>query len=144
MSYIAPTVTEFKTFFARDFPFGSDITISIVDADIERAQAEVLLRINEGIICSQELYTSASLYLAAHILVINIRNSSQGLSSKFAWAVASKSVGSVSTSSALPSDITQNPFFSWYTSSGYGMNYLMLMWPLLAGAVVSTPGGTQA
>ena len=141
-SYTNPTVQDFKDFFVRDFPYGVNIDENVLDADISRAQLETNIKINEGIMSTQEFYTLAHNYLSAHHLIMNIRASSQGLSSKFSWAVSSKSVGSVSTSQAIPNDIVNNPVWNWYTQSGYGVEYIMMIYPFLSGAFGSVGGAT--
>lgn len=142
MSYIDPTIADFKTYFVRDFPFGNDIETDVLDSDITKAMNQTAIQINQSLFCSQEEYDIGFLLLSAHNLVMNIRASSQGLSGQFAWLQNSRSVGSVSESLAVPENITQNPLYSFFTKTNYGAQYLMLIFPTLMGQVFTVQGGT--
>lgn len=139
-----PTVSDFKNYFVRDFPFGFDISKHVVDADIERAISEASIKINQSIFCDQDEFTIAFQYLTAHILAMNIKNSSQGLSSSFEWPYSSKSVGSVSVGQSIPESVLSNPLYAYYAKTGYGVEYLMLIYPRLIGVGFTVAGGTTA
>jgi hypothetical protein len=140
--YVAPTVADFKAKFTRDFPYG--ITPDVVnDSDIQRAINESSLLINEALCGSQEFYTLAYLFLAAHRMVMNLRASSVGLAGNFDWLIGSKGVGSVSVSTSIPQRLLENPVWSYYCKSTYGVEYLMLMLPRLSGAFGTVAGWTQ-
>lgn len=142
MAYLAPTIAEFKAYFTRDFPYGSDPATSITDADINKAFGQTNFNINQGMFASQGNYQIAYMLLAAHYLVTDIRMSSQGLSGQYNWAEQSKSVGSVSQSFAIPQKILDNPYFSMLARTNYGAKYLELIAPLLAGQVGFVYGRT--
>lgn len=139
-----PTIAEFKAFFVRDFPYGSDPDQNVIDGDLDRASLQASFNINPSIFETQTEYTLAFNLLMAHYLVMNLRTSSQGLSGKFEWLTASKSVGSVSISEAIPQKILDNPLFSVYASTGYGVQYLLMVYPRALGAVYTISGGTLA
>lgn len=141
--YTDPSVLDFQEYFVRDFPYGNDSTQNVLDGDIERALSDAKINLNPANCGSQEMYTKLFLLLAAHFLCINIRNSSQGLSSSFDWAANSKSVGSVSTGISIPQRILDNPEFAYLTVTGYGAQYLMTILPLLSGQMYSVRGGTH-
>lgn len=143
MSYVAPTVDDFENYFFRDFPFGADIEKNVVEQDVQRALDQAVCQINQTLFCSQAEYTTGYLLLAAHYLVLNIQSSSQGLSGSFDWNTTSKSVGSVSTSQQIPQSIMDNPAFAWYTKTNYGAQYLMMIYPRLAGQLFIVKGTTQ-
>src|SRR3982750_511646 len=88
-----PTITEFKTFFVRDFPFGSDPATSILDQDIANAYQLTNVNFNPDLWADQAAYTLGYLYLSAHYLVVNIQTSSQGIAGQYNWNANSKSVG---------------------------------------------------
>jgi hypothetical protein len=142
--YVNPTVAEFKTYFVRDFPFGVDIEKNVLDSDITRAMSTVTCQINDELFCSQDEYEVGYMLLTAHFLVTNIQTSSQGLSSQFEWNTVSKGVGSVSVSQNIPESIMSNPNFAWLTKTGYGAQYLMMIYPRLSGQMFIAQGGTQA
>lgn len=139
-----PTIANFKAFFTRDFPYGSDPALNVLDSDITRAINEADIVINEGLFCDQAEYTLAFEYLAAHNLAMNLRESSQGLASQFEWGVSSKSVGSVSVGLNLPTDIASNPQYAYYAKTSYGVKYLMMILPKLVGRIFAVGGRTHA
>lgn len=138
-----PTVQNFKTYFHRDFPFGEDPD-SVMDIDIEKALDLAKCNINMSIFCEQDCFNVAYLNLAAHFLVTNLRNSSQGLNGQYAWLTTSKSVGNVSIGSSVPQEILNNPLLAMYSKTNYGAMYLQLLAPLLTGVIFTVPGRTHA
>lgn len=142
--YLNPTIAEFKAYFFRDFPYGTDINTSVTDADINKAFSQTNVNISQGLFQNQETYQIGYLLLAAHYLVTDLRMSSQGLSGQYNWAETSKSVGSVSQSFAIPQGILDNPYFAMLARTNYGAKYLELIVPLLAGNVGIAFGRTLA
>jgi hypothetical protein len=143
MAYLASTVAQFQAQFTRDFPYGTDPNTSILDSDITNAFNLVDITINQCLWDSQNAFTTAYNYLAAHFLVMNLRASSQGLSGQYSWAQTSKSVGSVSESFQIPERLMNNPDFLQYTKTYYGAMYINLLWPQLAGNMFSVLGHTK-
>lgn len=143
MSFINPTVSEFKAYFHRDFPFGSDIDTSVVDADIEKAVGQTDVNINRNLFTSQQAYTIGYVLLTAHYLVLDLRNASQGLKGQFNFLETSKTVGSVSQSFSIPQRILDNPYFAMLTKTTYGAKYLEHILPQLAGPFGVVYGRTQ-
>lgn len=139
---IIPSVSDFKAFFSRDFPYLST-SETVMDADITRALTEASAYVNESLFSTQALFTTAFLYMTAHCLVTNLRASSQGLSGSYSWLESSKSVGSVSQSFAIPESITTNPVYAMYCKTTYGAKYLSLVLPLLHGNMGIAEGTTQ-
>ncbi len=137
------TLEEFKSYFNRDFPFGSDIEENVLDADIERALTESRVTINPALFCTQEEFTVAFNNLTAHNLVTNLRISSAGLCSTFEGLVNSRSVGSVSEGITLPDAVTKDPFLSNFMSTGYGAKYLGMIYILSRGAFATVGGATR-
>ncbi len=116
----------------------------ILDADIEKAFAEAKVNFNQALFSTDEEITLAFLYLAAHFLVIDIRNSSQGVNSKGNYNAQSQTVGNVSESLYIPDKIANNSIFQMYTTTGYGMKYINLVAPRLVGRVVAVRGAINA
>lgn len=143
MAYTKPTVAEFKEHFSRDFPYNADPALGVTDSDITKAIKEAEASMNAGIIPSQEVFTLAYLYLTAHFLVIDLRNASQGVEGSYSWITASKSVGSVSESFAIPQKISDSPLLSMFTKTNYGAKYLHMLLPYLVGRVFSVYGRTH-
>lgn len=144
MTYLNPTIQDFKDYFSRDFPYGSDIQTSVTDADIAKAYGQVNFGINPSFFTKQEFYTLGYLWLAAHWLVVDLRASSQGVSGRYNWLEASKSVGNVATSYSIPQRILDNPTFSMYSQTTYGAKYLQLLLPYLNGVMFIVQGHTSA
>lgn len=138
-----PTIDDFKAYFVRDFPYGTDPLTSILDADIAKAYGQVNFGINQSLFDIQENYTIGYLLLAAHWLVVDMRASSQGIAGQFSWLESSKSVGSVSEGFSIPQRIMDNPFFAYLTKTNYGAKYLMLLLPQLTGNMYIACGSTR-
>jgi hypothetical protein len=143
MAFNNPTITDFKSFFVRDFSYGADPNTSIIDQDIANAYAETNVNFNPALWADQENYTLGYLLLSAHYLQININSSSQGISGQFSWNTTSKSVGSVSQASQIPQRILDNPLYAWLTKTNYGTRYLMLLLPQLTGQMFTAYGSTR-
>ena len=133
------TVSDFKSYFARDFNFApaddqGNIDQYIVDADITKAITESVLNFNDGLFNDP---ATIFMYLVAYTLVVNLQNSSKGISSQAKFPISSNSVGGVSISFAIPDRYAKDAFIQQYTKNGYGMKYLELVLPYLV-AVATT------
>lgn len=138
------TVAEFKAWFSRDFPYSEDGDLTgITDADILKAFAEASMNYNSSFFETEDQKKLGFLYLAAHYLVIDIQNSTQGLNGKYEGIMSNKSVGSVSVGYQIPDWVTSSPIYSLLSQSKYGMKYLSLIIPQLVGNVVSVRGATH-
>lgn len=143
MAYNAPTIENFKAYFFRDFPYGTDPNTSVLDADISKAFGQTNVNINQALFSSQEDFNIGYLLLAAHWLVIDLRMSSQGLSGAYSWVTTSKSVGSVSESFQIPERILENPEFAMLAQTNYGAKFLQLLLPRLTGQMFNVFGSTR-
>ena len=143
MAYTLPTVAEFKTYFFRDFPYGQGLN-TVIDQDIENAFSRASANINEGIFDTQSDFTLGYLLLSAHQLVTALRASSQGVQGAYNFLDASKSVGSVNESFAIPQRILDNPNFSMLAKTTYGAMYLEMVLPRIIGQIFPVEGGTLA
>lgn len=143
MAYTAPTIAQFQSQFIRDFPYGTDPNVSVLDQDIVNAFNLVDMSINPGLWPNQTGYQIAYGYLAAHYMVLNLRESSQGLNGQYNWAQNSKSVGQVSEAFTIPQRVIDNPELMMLTKTNYGAMYLQLLLPLLVGQMFSVCGRTK-
>lgn len=144
MAFTQPAISDFKNQFQRDFPYVGTIgdpTKGVTDFDINVGITRASYSININMWPDQTSYNLAFLYLAAHYMVLNIRNSSQGFAGQFNWAQNSKAVNGVSEGFQIPDRISNNPFFMTFTKTNYGAMYLEMCLPQLAGAVYTAPGG---
>lgn len=143
MFYTNPTVADFKAYYFRDFPYGTNISTSVTDADINKAFGQANINISQELFATQETYNIGYLLLAAHYLVVDLRMSSQGINGQYSFLEQSKSVGSVSQSFAIPQRILDDPYFSMLSRTNYGAKYLEIIIPQLAGNVFVVYGSTR-
>jgi len=143
LAYNNPTVDEFKAYWFRDFPYGTDANTSVLDADITKAFGQTNVNMNQNLFSSQEDYTIGYMLLAAHFLVIDLRMASQGIAGAYSWITTSKAVGSVSESFQIPQRILDNPEFAMLSQTNYGAKYLQLLLPRLTGQMFNVYGSTR-
>ncbi len=143
MAYQNPTVQDFKDFFVRDFPYNADPELGVTDSDIANAFRLTNVQINCDFFGTQDTYSLYYLYLAAHYLVTNLNTSSAGVGGSWSGLVASKSVGSVSTSYSIPQKYLDNPQFGWLAATRYGSMYLSFIIGQLSGAIFTVHGSTR-
>lgn len=143
MSYANPSVADFKAFFTRDFPYGTDPNTSVIDADITKAFSLTNVNFNQDLWGDQGSYNIGYFYLSAHYLVMNLRASSQGINGQFNFLQNNKSVGSVSEGFAIPQRVLDNPDWSVLMKTNYGAQYLQLVLPQLAGQIYTVAGSTR-
>lgn len=146
MSWTPPTVTQFKTQFERDFNFAPesdpDNLEKITDKDINRAILESQVHFNSDLFGETETIDVIFMYLVAFNLVVNIQNSTKGLSSQSKFPINSNSVGGVSVSFSIPEKVLNSPFCAQYLQNGYGKKYLELAWPFTVGNISVVGGGS--
>lgn len=83
------------------------------------------------------------LYLVAFYVVLDIKNSSSGLSSNaYTTFTASKSVGNVHESYGIPQWVQSNPMYALYLDNGYGKKYLSFLIPKITGFFYLSKGAT--
>lgn len=143
MSYTPPTIADFKAQFVRDFPYGVNPQTSILDQDIFNAFTYVNVNFNAGLFQDQASYALGYNLLAAHYLVLNIRQSSQGLSGQFNFTQVSKGAGSVNEAFSIPQRILDNPEFAMLAKTNYGAQFLMLILPQITGQIFNVLGSTR-
>lgn len=136
------TVADFKAHFVRDFSYGST-SDTVMDADISKAFTEASVNFNTALFSTDDQIKMAFLYLAAHYLVSDLQNAVAGLNQNSPNIVASRSVGSVSESYAIPEAYLKDPTIAYLSKTGYGQKYLSLVLPALVGNVASVAGWTQ-
>lgn len=140
--YLNPSVSDFKMFFSRDFPFGTDPKTTIQDADVTKAFTFTNTSINQGLFADQGSYNNGYLLLSAHYLVVNLRSSSQGIAGQFGWLENSKGVGSVSQSFSIPDRVLGNPYWAMFYKTNYGAMYMQSILPQLTAPLMVVAGTT--
>jgi len=144
LEYTYPQVSDFQNYFVRDFPYGTNITTSVTNTDIQNSLNDATGFINQSLYGSQAEFNTAYLNLAAHFMVMSLRASSQGISGKFDWLNGSKGVGSVSESFQIPPRILANPNFAVLAETNYGLKFLFLSLPAMIGQMYTVHGRTHA
>jgi hypothetical protein len=143
MAFQNPSVQNFKDFFNRDFPYGTDMSTSILDSDITKAFTFVNVNISQNLFGDQGSYNVGYLLLSAHYLVMNLRASSQGINGQFNFLQQSKSVGAISEAFGIPQRILDNPDWAILCKTNYGAQFVQLVLPQLAGQIFSVAGSTR-
>lgn len=138
---VNPVVSDFKSYFNRDFPYGSSLS-AVMDADIQKALDDAAVNFNPNFFADQLSYTNGYLNLAAHYLVMNLRASSQGLVGQYDWLSASRGAGSVNESFSIPQHILDHPYLGMLSKTNYGAKYLSLVIPQLIGQMFTVCGAT--
>ena len=139
----APDIASFKSQFDRDFPY-STTSEGVMDSDITKALTLAGFIVNESLFADETSFQFAYNFLTAHYLVMNLKNSSQGINGAFNWLETSKSVGSVSQGFQVPQDILNHPQLALLSKTGYGVTYLSIVLPLTYGAIGISAGATLA
>lgn len=137
-----PSVADFKTYFFRDFPYGSTLD-TVVDKDVEKAICQAELLFNPDFFPSCETGKTGYLLLSAHFLVLNLRASSQGLNGQFNFLQNSKAAGNVSEGFSIPQRMLDNPELAMLTKTNYGAQYLQIVLPQLTGQIFTICGSTR-
>jgi hypothetical protein len=143
MAFTNPSVQDFKNQFFRDFPYGTDPEVSVLDQDITAAFVFTNVNFNQALFGDQGSYNLGYLLLSAHYLVMNLRASSQGLNGQFNFLQNSKGAGSVNEAFAIPQRILDNPDWAILSKTNYGAQYLQLIIPQLAGQIYTVCGSTR-
>lgn len=142
-----PVAADFKARFVRDFVYGTGMNY-VTDADIKNALSDALPLFNQSLWSSASETTTAFLFLAAHLLVLNVRpagglaavNVGKGAGSGAGGVVLSKSVGGVALSYSIPMRIQNSPILSQLMRTDYGQRYLSMLAPRLVGNVSVAAG----
>jgi hypothetical protein len=142
MAFANPSVADFKAYFDRDFPYGTDIETEVRDQDIAKGFQQANMNVSQRFFSDQSGYNIGYLLLSAHFMVMNLRSSSQGLNGQFSFLEQSKNVGAVSQSFAIPQRILDNAFFSMLMKTNYGAMYMQLILPQLVGNAFVVYGTT--
>lgn len=142
MAFTNPSVADFKDFFARDFPYGTDPETSVLDSDITKAFTFTNINMNQGLFADQASYNVGYELMSAHYLVTNLRASSQGINGQYSFLDSAKSVGVVNETFSIPQRILDNPYWSMLTKTNYGAQFLQLILPQLTGQVFVAYGRT--
>ena len=142
MAFQNASVSDFKSQFFRDFPYGSDPNVAVLDQDIAQAFVQTNVTINQALFGDQATYTFYYCMLSAHFLVLNLRASSQGLNGQWNWAQNSKAAGAVNEGFEIPERIKNNPDFMAYYKTNYGAQYMNYCWPQLCGQIFPIAGRT--
>jgi hypothetical protein len=115
----------------------------VQDSDITRAFAEAQVNLNQALFSTDAQIKLGYLYLTAHYLVNDLRAALGGISASALFPALSRTVGSVTESYMIPDVYKDNPVFSFYTTTPYGLKYLSLILPQLVGNFGAVCGWTH-
>lgn len=135
------TIDEFKTFFAKDFDYGTEIT-QVSDADISKAMVEAGMNFNEKLFGSEEEKKIIFSYLTAYYLVVDMNNVNTQGASNNGGLVTYRQVRNVAESFKVPNWVSENPMLSQFAQNGYGLKYITMIYPYLIGNMGVVPGAT--
>jgi hypothetical protein len=138
-----PQLADFKSYFFRDFPYGTSTETDVVDLDITKSFQMVNINMNPALFGDQSSYSIGYLLLSAHYLVTNLRASSQGINGQYNFLQQSKNVGSVAEAFAIPERILANPDFAMLCKTNYGAQFIQLILPQLTGQIFAVHGSTR-
>jgi hypothetical protein len=141
--YTIPGVSDFKSYFVRDFPYGSTQD-AVMDADITNAMQDCAAYINPDLFQDQPSFNIGFFNLSAHFMVMSLRASSQGVAGQFSWLQNSKGAGAMSEGLSIPQRITDQPHLAVLTKTNYGLKYLFLILPQMVGVGFTIRGETHA
>lgn len=143
MAFTNPSVQNFKDFFVRDFPYGTDPNTAVLDADITKAFTFTNVNVNQALFGDQGSYNVGYFLLSAHYLVMNLRASSQGINGQFNFLQQSKSVGAISEAFGIPQRVLDNADWAILCKTNYGAQFIQLVLPQLGGQIYTVCGSTQ-
>lgn len=135
------TIEEFKTFFSKDFDYGTEDG-QVSDADIARAMTEANMNFNAGLFENDEEKKLIFSYLTAYYLVVDINNANTQGASNNGGLLTYRQVRNVAESFKVPKWVEENPLFSQFAQNGYGLKYITMMYPYLIGRVGIVGGAT--
>jgi len=148
-NWVLPTTAQFMAQFFRDFPYAPSTDPNnlnyVTSQDITNAITEANINFNPALgfpdLTSAQ---TAFLYLSAFYLAYNLQTALKGVSSGSSFPLQSSSVGSVSTSFAIPEKYMRDPYINMLAQNRYGMTYLSMVLPYLRGNINSAWGTTTA
>jgi len=108
----------------------SDLS-KVTDNDISGAIFDAQFNINQALFPTQQFFSRAFLYLAAHQLVEKLLAAQEGMGSQYSWLTISKGVDSVTEGFQIPELIAQDPMLSHFSKTRYGAMYLQIISPQL-------------
>lgn len=122
----------------------TDSTYNYVqDNDISKAFSQAQFNLNQALFSSDANILIAYYWLTAHYLCIDLRAANGGVSAIGSFPISSRSAGSVSEAYGIPESYMKNPLYAQFAQTAYGMKFLSLVMPNLAGNVIGVAGFTH-
>lgn len=151
-----PSVVDFKDFFVREFPYG-DGQDFVRDADIVRGINEATIQFNPSLFDTSTVVgignlsegSIALLYLAAHIMVLNVQGAGglsaeprgRGIRNVGEGVVVSKGIGQANVSYQIPPpNVSESPILLYFFRTDFGQRYMQILMPRLIGNVAVVSG----
>lgn len=141
------TVSDFKSYFNRDFVYGSGLN-TVQDQDVSRGLDEAGMVFNTCLWATDTERSIAYLWASAHFLTINLQaagglaavNTGRGVNSHGGGVIESKTVGGVSVNYALPDYVRTDKILSQFMQTNFGQTYLQFLQPRLVGNIATVAG----
>lgn len=150
-----PLVADFKAQFRREFIYGTGLD-SVIDSDIQRALNEAGIMFNPSLWDSTTPVGSSSeggiayLYLAAHLMVLNVQQMAGGLSAtprgkgirnSAEGVVVASGVGAANVTYQVPPPrVAENAVLMDLFRTTFGQRYMAMLEPRLVGNVYVVSG----
>ena len=136
--WVPPTVAQFQAQFFRDFPY-APVVAGQTDPCLDYVQPQDIQNaINMAAGDFNPRYgantTLIFLFLAAHYMVLTLRNSAMGLNSQAKFPLESSTVSGVSTVNNITQKFKDDANLNKYLTTGYGQIYLDMVYPYTIGA----------
>lgn len=151
MASFPPTVGDFKTYFSREFNYSSGLD-SVTDNDITRALGEVPPLYNQALLDTTTDQINAYLYIAAHLMVMNIQGAGglsaiprgRGVRNVGEGVAVAKGVGQANVTYQVPPDrVSSSPTLLYFFRTDFGQRYLAMVAPRLIGNIAVVCGPNQ-
>lgn len=147
MPWTPPSVSDFQTFFNRDFPYAGPDTPAtdlnyVQPADINKAISQALINFSAGMFDANGQSTIVFMYLAAFYLVEDLKASIKGIGAQANFPLTGIGAGGVNVSMQPPDQFLKRPTLAMFTRNAYGMQYLSFVYPYTIGNVRTAFGTT--
>ncbi len=132
-NFTLPSISYFKNYFFRAFPYSDDYKKGFLDFDVAIAMQAANNNFRPDIWDNQGEYNESYLNLSAHYLVLKQQADSQGVAGEYEWTTSSKGAAGISKGSAVPTPIMEGALQAALTKTIYGKRYWEMARPRLVG-----------
>lgn len=132
------TVADFKAYWTRGFPYGTDASTTVTDGDIQRALNDATINFNPDLWEAGLDLNTGFLYLAAHFLASAVQmagglDMNIGVQNAGGMPISAQTVGSVSLTFELPERWKNDPSIAPFLTTKFGITYVQMAMPRTSG-----------